>query len=159
MCVADGRNASHQSVGGQHGQIFADAVAAAEVNLHGAPPVGRVAHDDVGKFELPRRLPLPAKKRAELVVFLRHRGGLRGLNAKLLVVVAKRFQLAEQFAPRQGSVGGGDWQLLGGAGQAEQRQKPAPDGEFQRGGGARRQAEEQQCCQRHCAERDVMFLL
>ena len=79
--VADGRNAAHQAVGGQHGQIFADAIAAAEVNLDGVPPIGGVAHDDVGELEFPRRLPLPAEQRAELVVFPRRGGGLRGLNA------------------------------------------------------------------------------
>ena len=60
--VADGRDPAHQAVGGQHGQIFADAVAAAEVNLHDVPPIGGVAHDDVGELEVPRASAAASRK-------------------------------------------------------------------------------------------------
>ena len=77
--VTDGRNAPHQAVSGQHGQIFTESVPAAEVNLHGAPPIRRVSQDDVGEFEFPWRLPLPAEERAQLVVFTRDGGGLQSV--------------------------------------------------------------------------------
>ena len=45
-----------QAFGGQHRQVHPQAVAAAEVNLHRAPPVGRLAQDDLGQLEFPGRL-------------------------------------------------------------------------------------------------------
>jgi len=67
--VADGGNPADQALGGEDRQVFADAVTAAEVNLHGAPPVGWVAQDNITELEFPRRLLLPAEQRVELVVF------------------------------------------------------------------------------------------
>ena len=72
-------------VGGEHGQVFAEAVAAAEVDLHGAPPVGRVAQDDVGELELPRGLLLPAEQLTQAVVLVVCLLRLREAEAKFLI--------------------------------------------------------------------------
>ena len=61
---------------------------------------------------------------------------LNGLRFELLIFAAQRVNLPEQFAARQNGISKVGGQLLRGAGEAEQRQKPAFDGEFEARGGA-----------------------
>ena len=138
--VADGRNAADQAVGGQHGKVFADAVALAEVNLNGAPPVGRVAQDDAGELEFPRLLPLPADERAELVVFARGGGGLRVLDFEAAGFRGGEFRFPGAIRCGAERCRRPGRQLPGGVDGPEQRQKQSADGEFEMRNRAGRQA-------------------
>ena len=85
---------------------------AAEVDLNTAPPVCRVAQNNVGELEFPRRLPLLCKRRTKLVVFARDGPGLEGQNFQPVVFVAKIFNLLEQFTAREHGVGRSHGKLL-----------------------------------------------
>src|ERR1035437_2803750 len=93
------------------------------------PPICRIAHDDVGQFQFPRRLFLPAdlpsNLNAQLIIFARNFGGLQLLKFQLLVFAAESVNLLEQFAARQDGIDEVGGQLLRGPGEAEQREKPA----------------------------------
>ncbi len=134
------------------------AVARTEVNLHGAPPVRRVAQDDVGELEFPGHLPLPAERQTELVVFAGGGPGLQGLDFELVVFAAEIPDLLKQFTAREGGIGDRDRELLRGIGEAQQRQKQTAKRELQACGGARRQTEDQHHHQHHHAKREIIIL-
>ncbi len=113
------------------GRLVGHTVAFAQINLNGAPPVGRVAQDDVGKFQFPRLLLLPADERAELVVFPRNGVGLLLADFKLLVFAPEIFDFLEQFTAGQNGVGGAARQLPDGIDGPKQRQKQSADGELE----------------------------
>ncbi len=152
--VADGRNAAHQSVAGQHRQVFADAVAAAEVNFNRAPPVRRVAQDDAGQFELPRRLLLPADVRAELVVFLEKGGGLQILDFKPLIFEAEIFNFLEQPAAGHDGVHRRAGQLADGIDGSEERREQTAAGGLMRDAAPDGRLNSSHRHQRHRAGRD-----
>ena len=133
---ADGRNAPDQTVGGQHRQVFADPVAAAEVNLQVRHQLAGSRMTTLASLSFHGDLPLPAEQRAKLVVFARGGGGLQRLKAAVAGFRGGDCRFLEQFAAGHDGVGGGAGQLLRGVREAEQRQKQTADGEFEAAGRA-----------------------
>src|SRR5258707_3079363 len=83
--------ANQESVGSQHGQIHADVIAAAEIDLNGAPPVGWFAQDDAREFEIPAFLLLPAEEFSKAVVFAGDLLRVLRLNLPLHILAAQSF--------------------------------------------------------------------
>ena len=72
------------------GRFSLQIVEAAAVNLHGAPPVRRVAGDDAGEFELPRGLFASSRRVAGGGCFRGRFRRLAWLKAQLLILAAQR---------------------------------------------------------------------
>src|SRR5690349_14141594 len=68
-----GRDASDESIGSQHGTILADAIARAFINPDRAPPIRRVAQDNLRCLQFPWLFLFPTELRAERII-LRERG-------------------------------------------------------------------------------------
>ena len=118
------------------GHVDPHAVAAAEVDLDRAPPIGRFAQDDVSQLQLPGLLLLPGEKLAQVVIFAGELFGLRETCRR-----NSSFSRRRASFWRTNSLRGSEpidrlpGHLLGGAGEAEQRQEKAADAQLKPGGG------------------------
>ena len=153
----DRRNPAHQAIGGEHRQVHSQPVAAAEVNLHRAPPVGWVAEDHVGQLELPGRLALPAKKLPQPVVFAGSvfvpawpgcaTAGSPGAGSRSAAAVRAAGMTVSPASAAS---------LLRRPGQAEQRQKQAANAQLQAGRRLARQIQNNQRQQHNQTQRNIM---
>ena len=136
MSQADGVNSSHQkSLGIEHRQIIAETIAAPEVDLDCAPPIGGLAENNIGEFELPGLLLLPGKKLSQPVILAQHLLGLETKQFQALVFAAQGLILPKQFPARRHDICGFARQLFGRVGQAEERQKEAANAQLEPGSG------------------------
>ena len=149
-------HAAHQSIDGQHGGIAADAVAGAEVDLERTPPVGRIAGDDARHLHAPGIHALDAELRPQPGVFLVPFLGLHGAGLEDLIGLAERFDLPDQFVPRQDGVAGEVGEVFDGVVEAENGQEQPAQGALEVVRSTRRQLEQDDGEDHHHCQCDVM---
>jgi hypothetical protein len=96
---------SHEAIGREDGQSFANAVAGAEVDLQSAPPISRVTSDDLAEAEFPLVCGGEGDLNAEGFVFFGGGTELLDLNAENLVGEGESLVLIEQLLARGGFFG------------------------------------------------------
>src|SRR5215203_2266429 len=136
-CLAHLAHTSDQAIRREYGQVNAQAIALAEVDLHIAPPIGGVAGDDMRSVNFPRGGFLKANHPAQAIVFpLQFRLALE-LHLQFGILAPQFVVLLDQILPWNDRVTRLFGDALAGTGQAEKRQKQTANRELELCRGAR----------------------
>src|SRR5688572_4246611 len=150
------RDSSDEAIDIQDRRVGNDSITRPAIDPNGAPPVGRVARDDLRWLQIPWHELWQLKQTAETRVFLRESFELRGAQPKLLVLALQVIDLPHELLSRKNGVAGLFNGSLGRAGSSKKGNVKGADGKLELRGGATGQLQDCHRHQHHDSESYIM---